>query len=74
MKNKKQSNIATPDAGFSSEHSEKLEKTSDVLSSKKENLDASLRWHDKEKEIGGRGGLDPVRFGDWEIAGKCVDF
>ncbi len=25
-------------------------------------------------EVGGRGGLDPVRFGDWEIAGKCVDF
>lgn len=25
-------------------------------------------------EIGGRGGLDPARFGDWEIAGKCVDF
>lgn len=25
-------------------------------------------------EIGGRGGLDPSRFGDWEIAGKCVDF
>ncbi len=25
-------------------------------------------------ESGGRGGLDPSRFGDWEIAGKCVDF
>ncbi|MEZ5691278.1 MAG: DUF1674 domain-containing protein [Rickettsiales bacterium] len=25
-------------------------------------------------EIGGRGGADPTRFGDWEIAGKCVDF
>lgn len=25
-------------------------------------------------EVGGRGGLDPSRFGDWEIAGKCVDF
>ena len=28
----------------------------------------------KKPEIGGRGGLDPARFGDWEIAGKCVDF
>lgn len=27
-----------------------------------------------EKEIGGRGGLEPVRFGDWEIKGKAVDF
>ena len=26
------------------------------------------------REIGGRGGLDPVRYGDWEIGGKCVDF
>jgi len=26
------------------------------------------------KEIGGRGGADPARFGDWEINGRCVDF
>jgi len=25
-------------------------------------------------EIGGRGGLDPTRYGDWEIGGRCVDF
>jgi hypothetical protein len=25
-------------------------------------------------EIGGRGGLDPVRFGDWEKGGICWDF
>ena len=25
-------------------------------------------------EVGGRGGLDPVRYGDWEIGGRCVDF
>jgi hypothetical protein len=25
-------------------------------------------------EKGGRGGLDPTRYGDWEINGKCVDF
>ena len=28
----------------------------------------------KNQEFGGRGGLDPSRYGDWEIAGKCVDF
>jgi hypothetical protein len=27
-----------------------------------------------EKEIGGRGGPDPTRYGDWEINGRCVDF
>jgi hypothetical protein len=26
------------------------------------------------KEYGGREGLDPARYGDWEIKGKCVDF
>lgn len=25
-------------------------------------------------EIGGRGGLDPVRYGDWEKDGRCIDF
>lgn len=25
-------------------------------------------------EVGGRQGLDPTRYGDWEKAGKCVDF
>ena len=25
-------------------------------------------------EIGGREGLDPTRFGDWEINGRCIDF
>ncbi len=28
----------------------------------------------KQKEIGGREGLDPTRFGDWEKNGRCVDF
>jgi len=26
------------------------------------------------KEVGGRGGLDPARFGDWEIKGIACDF
>lgn len=26
------------------------------------------------KEIGGRGGKDPARFGDWEIKGRTIDF
>jgi hypothetical protein len=27
-----------------------------------------------QKEIGGRKGPDPTRFGDWEKDGRCVDF
>lgn len=26
------------------------------------------------KEVGGRDGLDPVRFGDWEKGGIAIDF
>lgn len=26
------------------------------------------------KETGGREGLDPTRYGDWEKAGRCIDF
>ncbi|MCA1714945.1 MAG: DUF1674 domain-containing protein [Gammaproteobacteria bacterium] len=26
------------------------------------------------KEIGGRAGLDPTRYGDWEKNGRCIDF
>lgn len=26
------------------------------------------------KEIGGRGGADPTRYGDWEKNGRCIDF
>lgn len=28
----------------------------------------------KEREIGGRKGPDPTRYGDWEKAGRCIDF
>jgi hypothetical protein len=26
------------------------------------------------KEVGGRGGKDPARYGDWEINGRAIDF
>lgn len=34
--------------------------------------DAARREH--AKEVGGRGGLDPVRYGDWEKDGLISDF
>jgi hypothetical protein len=33
--------------------------------------------HEKQDgpvEIGGRGGLEPTRYGDWEKNGRCIDF
>ena len=29
---------------------------------------------DRPKEVGGREGPDPTRYGDWEKAGRCIDF
>jgi hypothetical protein len=28
----------------------------------------------KPVEVGGRNGPDPVRYGDWEKNGRCIDF
>ena len=28
----------------------------------------------ESREIGGREGPEPTRFGDWEKAGRCIDF
>ncbi len=28
----------------------------------------------KPVEVGGRDGPDPVRYGDWEKGGRCIDF
>jgi hypothetical protein len=35
-------------------------------------IDAQMASRPKEK--GGRGGLDPARYGDWEIKGLTSDF
>ena len=29
---------------------------------------------ERAEEIGGRGGEDPARYGDWEIKGRAIDF
>ena len=29
---------------------------------------------EQPREIGGRDGPDPTRYGDWEKAGRCIDF
>lgn len=39
---------------------------------RREAIDAAMARRPKEK--GGRGGLDPARYGDWEIKGLTSDF
>ena len=29
---------------------------------------------ERPREIGGRKGPDPTRYGDWEKGGRCIDF
>jgi len=36
--------------------------------------DAAKKSDETPREINGRGGLDPARFGDWEIKGIASDF
>ncbi len=35
---------------------------------------AERKAADRPKEVGGRDGLDPIRYGDWEINGLASDF
>ena len=35
---------------------------------------AQPRKPEAPTELGGRGGLDPTRYGDWEKNGRCIDF
>jgi hypothetical protein len=39
-----------------------------------DDADQSERPEAPPKEIGGRKGPDPTRYGDWEKGGRCIDF
>ena len=41
---------------------------------KTDNPKKKINTPKKVKEIGGRKGPDPTRYGDWEKNGRCVDF
>jgi len=48
------------------------EKDQDV---EKNHIDKSYGQPKKRpKEVGGRQGLEPTRYGDWEKNGRCIDF
>ncbi|MGI9202984.1 MAG: DUF1674 domain-containing protein [Woeseiaceae bacterium] len=48
----------------------------DVLSTGSTDNNATVVPPGKEqpREIGGRQGPDPTRYGDWEKNGRCIDF
>jgi hypothetical protein len=45
-----------------------------ALAEAEERRRASAEHADAAREIGGRGGLDPARYGDWEVKGLASDF
>jgi len=56
------------------ENKNKSLKRSDTKNSEKNKNQKTSKVQKQPKEIGGRGGLDPSRYGDWEKDGRCIDF
>ena len=47
---------------------------SEPVSKPNDNVEQDADVTVPKKEIGGRDGPDPVRYGDWEKKGRCIDF
>ena len=56
------------------ENKNKSLKRSDTKISEKTKNQKTSKVQKQPKEVGGRGGLDPSRYGDWEKDGRCIDF
>ena len=59
---------------YTMENKNKSLKRLDTKNSEKNKNQKTSKVHKQPKEIGGRGGLDPSRYGDWEKDGRCIDF
>ena len=46
----------------------------EAATKKDHNVEQVADVTDRKKEIGGRAGPDPTRYGDWEKNGRCIDF
>lgn len=58
-------------------NNERSEHIEDIAEAGAESADSSLPSTATEvpaAEVGGRSGLDPTRYGDWEKNGRCIDF
>ncbi len=49
----------------------KTDKSDDAPTTGKPEAETSIK---PPREIGGRGGPDPTRYGDWEKGGRAIDF
>lgn len=69
----------TPETRYSSDAEtpdKKGDKHDESLNQKRKSSASEInpQQTEKKKEIGGRDGLDPTRYGDWESKGRCIDF
>jgi hypothetical protein len=67
--------MAAPEAKYGT--TENLMQTPDPVDPPRNDSDAPAGESPKKAppaEIGGRKGLDPTRYGDWEKDGRCIDF
>ena len=46
----------------------------DKANSLNKKISYQIEKNESTKEIGGREGPEPTRYGDWEKAGRCSDF
>ncbi len=51
-----------------------LRQSEPLQNSQEDSLAQSASTSEQRKEVGGRIGLDPTRYGDWEKNGRCIDF
>ena len=65
----KQAPKSTPDKRPSAEPAARARKEAEA---RRAEIDA--KTSDAATEKGGRGGLDPARYGDWEVKGIAPDF
>lgn len=71
--------MSTPETSHSSDAEtpdKKGVKHDEILGQKNKSSGSEINSQqtEKKKEIGGRDGLDPTRYGDWESKGRCIDF
>ena len=60
---------ASCDISSAAEQSDRQGESADVDTSR-----APEKNQARRPEIGGREGLEPTRYGDWEFKGRCIDF
>lgn len=47
---------------------------SEMVPDPRQERSADMQHDDRPREIGGRNGPEPTRYGDWEKDGRCIDF